>query len=90
MRWCRYIKNEKNQLTLFPAHERLKLAYSVISSTININTLIQLKLVKTMFCLHDKFELFGHCQSILKAVSKESQYYKRKMFDLSSEWNLNA
>lgn len=43
-----------------------------------------------MFCLHDKFELFGHCQSILKAVSKESQYYKRKMFDLSSEWNLNA
>ncbi|CAD8121529.1 unnamed protein product [Paramecium sonneborni] len=86
LRWCRYIKNEKNHITLFPNNERLFLAYQVIQSSINLNTLIKLKLVNTIFCLHDYYELQGQCKSIQNAISEQNQFYKNKPFDLIGEW----
>ncbi|CAK70293.1 unnamed protein product (macronuclear) [Paramecium tetraurelia] len=89
LKWCRYIKNEQNQVTLFSNNERLKLAFSVITQTININALINLQFVKQIYCLHDQYELFGYCKSIQKAVSEDKLFYKRKPFDIASEWNLD-
>ncbi|CAD8154924.1 unnamed protein product [Paramecium octaurelia] len=89
LKWCRYIKNEQNSITLFPNNERLKLASSVITQTINLNTLINLQFVKQLFSLHDQYELFGQCKSIQKAVSEEKHNYKKKPFDIASEWNLD-
>lgn len=33
--------------------------------------------------------MFGYCKSIQKAVSEEKLFYKKKPFDISSEWNLD-
>ncbi|CAD8173876.1 unnamed protein product [Paramecium octaurelia] len=89
IKWCRYIKNEKNQITLFPSHERLKLSQQLIASSLNLNTLINLKLVNNLFCLHDNYELFGHCNSLQQALSEDKDCYKKKPFDLAGEWIFN-
>ncbi|CAD8179383.1 unnamed protein product [Paramecium pentaurelia] len=89
IRWCRYIKNEENQITLFPTHERLKISQQLITSSVNLNTLINLKLVNNVFCLHDHYELFGHCKSLQQALSEDKDLYKKKPFDLAGEWIFN-
>ncbi|CAD8097617.1 unnamed protein product [Paramecium sonneborni] len=89
LRWCRYIKNEENQITLFPTHERLKLSQQLIISSANMNTLINLQLVNGVFCLHDHYELYGHCKSIQQAFSQDKDFYKKKPFDLAGEWILD-
>ncbi|CAD8075699.1 unnamed protein product [Paramecium primaurelia] len=89
LRWCRYIKNEKNHITLFPSNERLKLANSVIQSSISLNTLIKLKLINKVFCLHDFYELYGQCNNIQNAVSEQNLFLKNRPFDLVGDWKFN-
>ncbi|CAK82632.1 unnamed protein product (macronuclear) [Paramecium tetraurelia] len=89
LRWCRYIKNEKNHITLFPSNERLKLAYSVLQSCVSLDTLVKLKLVNKIFCLHDFYELYGWCKNIQNAVSEQNKFYKKRTFDLVSDWEFN-
>ncbi|CAD8083324.1 unnamed protein product [Paramecium primaurelia] len=36
-------QNKNNQFTLFPSHEKLKLAYSILQSCIILNTSIKLQ-----------------------------------------------
>ncbi|CAD8122840.1 unnamed protein product [Paramecium sonneborni] len=89
IKWTRYISNENNQITLFPIIERLKLAQLIISKTVHLEELINLKFVNSIYCLHNNYELYGSCKNQQQDLNSESQFYEQQIYDLSGKWNLN-
>ena len=53
------------------------------------NDLITKKLVSQVFCLHDHYELFGHCLEFDKIMRSDSNFYRKKIFHLAADWKFN-
>ncbi|CAD8050369.1 unnamed protein product [Paramecium primaurelia] len=89
LKWSRYISKQSHQITLFPTNERLKLAYFVLSKTIRLEVFLNMKLINSIFCLHNKYELYGICKNHQQDVNQDIYMYEQQPFDLSNKWNLN-
>ncbi|CAK66063.1 unnamed protein product (macronuclear) [Paramecium tetraurelia] len=89
LKWSRYLSKENHQITLFPTNERLKLAYFVLSTTIRLDIFINMKLINSVFSLHNNYELFGISNNHQQEINSEFYMYEQQPFDLSGKWNLN-
>ncbi|CAD8140605.1 unnamed protein product [Paramecium pentaurelia] len=88
MCWCKYQINEEKKISLFSSSERLKLVEQSINSLFQMNDLISKKVVISLFCVNDHYELFGH-QTISQQENVEEDFYRKKMYHLEYEWAFN-
>jgi NAD+--asparagine ADP-ribosyltransferase len=57
--WKKYKVGENSKLSLFNSMERIKLITSTIQRSLNLDYLIQNKIIEKCYCINDNYELSG-------------------------------
>lgn len=63
--WKNYVVSENGRTSLFSQMERIKLVYSTLEKTLNVNFIIDSNFLTKIFPLNDPFELKGNSKKPL-------------------------